>query len=217
MKNPQGIIFDLDGTLIDSLGIWVEVDYLYLRSKGKEPKPNLSAILKTMSMMQTIQFFKDDYGIEDSIEKMTEDVYTLAKKAYRDQIPLKEGALDLVEFFHKNQVKMSVATANHRPLADAAIERLGLKPYLSHVLICDEVGFGKEDPFIFEQAANLMETEISNTIVFEDSLHALQTAKRAGFYVVGVYDAMAEWEQKELREEAHLYLNSLREWPGLYD
>lgn len=215
MKDPQGVIFDLDGTLIDSLGMWVEVDYLYLKSKGKTPKPGLSAVLKTMSMQQTIFYFKNEYEIDDSLEQITEDIYNLAKIAYGNHIPLKEGAMELLDFLKDKNIKMSVATANHRPLAEAAMGRLGISRYISHFLTCDDLGYGKDDPFIFHHMANLMDSPVDKTIVVEDSLHAVQTAKRAGFYVVGVYDSTAHWEQEEIAQTADLYLTSLKDWPGL--
>ncbi len=215
MFKPEGVIFDLDGTLIDSMGMWTVVDQIYLKSKGREPKPDLASVLKKMSMNQTIRHFQEEYQIDEPTEKIISDIHELAHEAYRSQIPLKEGALSLLDFFRREQTKMCIATANHRPLAEAAILRLGLGEYMSHLLTCDEAGFSKEHPHIFHQALDLLQTPLENTFVFEDSLHAVETAKAAGFFVVAVYDPSAEEEAPQIKQIANLYLKSLLDWPGL--
>lgn len=215
MFKPEGVIFDLDGTLIDSMGMWTTVDQLYLKSKGKQPKPELASILKKMSMNQTILHFQKEYGIDESMEQIVSEIQALAHESYQYHIPLKEGALDLLRHFKDQQTRMCIATANHRPLAEAAIQRLGLSEFMSHLLTCDEAGFSKEHPQIFHQALAMMQTSLHKTMVFEDSLHAVETAKAAGFFVVAVFDPSAEEEAPKIKKVADLYLQSLLDWPRL--
>lgn len=215
MFKPEGVIFDLDGTLIDSMGMWTTVDQLYLKSKGKQPKPELASILKKMSMNQTILHFQKEYGIDESMEQIVSEIQALAHESYQYHIPLKEGALDLLRHFKDQQTRMCIATANHRPLAEAAIQRLGLGDFMSHLLTCDETGFSKEHPQIFHQALAMMQTSLHRTMVFEDSLHAVETAKAAGFFVVAVFDPSAEEEAPRIKKVADLYLQSLLDWPRL--
>jgi len=215
MFKPEGVIFDLDGTLIDSMGMWTTVDQLYLKSKSKEPKPELASILKKMSMNQTIKHFQEEYGIDESTEQIISEIQALAHESYQFHIPLKEGALPLLRHFQAQQTKMCIATANHRPLAEAAIQRLGLSDFMSHLLTCDEAGFSKEFPHIFHQALDMMQTPLQRTMVFEDSLHAVETAKAAGFFVVAVFDPSAEEEAAKIKQVADLYLKSLLDWPGI--
>jgi len=215
MFKPEGVIFDLDGTLIDSMGMWTTVDQLYLKSKGKQPKPELASILKKMSMNQTILHFQSEYGIDEPTEQIVSEIQALAHESYQYHIPLKEGALDLLRHFKDQQTRMCIATANHRPLAEAAIQRLGLSEFMSHLLTCDEAGFSKEHPQIFHQALAMMQTSLHKTLVFEDSLHAVETAKAAGFFVVAVFDPSAEEEAPKIKKVADLYLQSLLDWPRL--
>jgi len=214
MFKPEGVIFDLDGTLIDSMGMWTTVDQLYLKSKGKQPKSELASILKKMSMNQTIKHFQEEYGIDEPMEQIVAEIQALAHESYQFHIPLKEGALALLHHFKAQETRMCIATANHRPLAEAAIQRLGLSDFMSHLLTCDETGFSKEHPQIFHQALAMMQTSLQGTMVFEDSLHAVETAKAAGFFVVAVFDPSAEEEAPKIKKVADIYLQSLLDWPG---
>lgn len=125
---------------------------------------------------------------------------------YRKTAPAKEGVRDFLHALRQSGVKMCVATATDRPLAEAALRRTGLLSYFSFLLTCTEAGFGKDSPDIFVLAQKKLGTPREQTVVFEDALYAMQTAKRAGFPVAAVYDASSQADQEQIRQLADVYM-----------
>lgn len=207
----KGAIFDLDGTLLDSMGMWYTIGEEYLTQKGITPPANLWGKLKTLSMVQSAVFFKETYGLPESVEEIISQVNALIEHKYFTQIQLKPGVLPLVRELHRRGVKMCVATASDRHLAEGALKRLGVMEYLCGIFTCTEVGCGKDQPLIYEKAMERMHTSKSDTVVFEDALHAVETAKGAGFLVMGVHDASADEDWEQIKKSADWYIHSFRE------
>ncbi|MCE5196832.1 MAG: HAD family phosphatase [Negativicutes bacterium] len=212
MSTIQGAIFDFDGTLLDSMHFWSELDGAYLLRKSRLPKPQLSDTFKKMSMQETLQYLQTEYGIEDSQEAILAEISSMAEDAYRNQLVLKEGALQLLTHLRQQGVRMCIATANHRPLVEIALQRFGLTDFFSALITCTEIGCGKDQPEIFYQAHKILATPKAETLVFEDSLHAVITAKAAGFRVIGVYDESSREDAEAIRSLTEEYLFSLKDW-----
>lgn len=191
---------------------WSELDLEYLLRKSRVPEPNHSDIFKKMSMQETLVYLQTVYGIAESLEEILAEINTMADDAYRNQLVLKEGALQLLTQLHQQQVRMCIATANHRPLVEAALQRFGITDYFCAILTCAEIGCGKDQPEIFHLAHKLLATPKEETLVFEDSLHAVVTAKEAGFRVIGVYDESSKNDAEAIRKIADEYLLSLKDW-----
>ena len=208
----KGAIIDLDGTLLDSMGIWDDLGERFLRTKGFVPKPDLNERIKCMSLVQSAQYFQSEYGLTDSEEMIIKGIGALAEEQYRNSIPLKRGAEAFVRKLKRDHVLMCIATATHRDLAEAALFRLGIADCFCGILSCGEAGMGKDDPEFFVKALALLQTQKCETIVFEDALHAIKTAKSAGFYVAAIYDKSADADEAEIRAIADRYLNSFEEW-----
>jgi HAD superfamily hydrolase (TIGR01509 family) len=128
------------------------------------------------------------------------------------KIPLKTAVLPFLDRLYRNNVKMCIATATERELAKAALERLSAAKYFDFILTCTEAGMGKDTPEFFLKALELLNTPRHETIVFEDALHAIKSAKAAGFLVVAVYDKSSYEEQEEIKSIADIYLNSFEDW-----
>ena len=201
----QGAIFDVDGTLLDSMSVWDTIGERYLRSVGYTPREGLNEAFKNMSLHQAACYFRAEYGAALSIQQITDGVNAMLEQYYGREVALKPGVTELLERFQGAGVRMCIATATDRYLVDAALSRLGVRPRFLEIFTCGEVGHDKDEPFIFEAALDLLGTERGETLVFDDSLYAIRTAKRAGFPVAAVYDPH-EPAQEEVRRLADFYL-----------
>lgn len=207
--NIAGAIFDMDGTLLDSMPVWDHVGIDYLTGLGIRARPDLPEKILTMSMHQAAAYFRSDYGVPFSEEEIIEGINAQIAAFYQDTAPAKDGAVDFLRALQQRGIKMCVATATDRPLAEAALRRTGLIDAFSYILTCTEVKAGKDRPDIFLEAQKRLGTPRERTLVFEDALYAIQTAKQAGFPVAAVYDESSRADQEQIRAIADYYLPSL--------
>ena len=201
----KGAIFDLDGTLIDSMFIWDTIGQDYLKSFGIEPKENLVEVFKTFTLEQAAEYYRNHYNIKLSVKEIVEGINDMVAEIYRTKVVLKPGINDFLKRLQSLGVKMCVATVTDRPIVEDVLKRLKIYEYFSEIFTCAEVGCNKETPEIYRQALKHLETEKTETIVFEDVLHALKTAKDDGFKVAAVYDSH-EPMQKEMKEFSDYYI-----------
>ena len=204
----RGAIFDVDGTLLDSMFIWDTIGELYLRSIGYQPKENLNETFKNMSLRQAARYYQTEYGVTLSIDEIMDGVNAMLERYYRFEVPLKPGVAELLERLRQSGVKLCIATATDRHLVEAALDRCGVLSCFGEIFTCNEVGHGKDEPDIFEAALRFLGTRKEETIVFDDALYAVRTAKEAGFLVAAVYDSH-ERSQAEVRARSDLYLEDL--------
>ncbi len=203
-----GAIFDVDGTLLDSMSIWDTIGEAYLHSIGYEPKENLNVVFKNMNLYQAARYYQTEYGVTLSVDEITSGVNAMLEQYYRFEAPLKAGAAQLLEQLRTSGVKLCIATATDRCLVEAALERCGVLSHFGEIFTCNAVGHGKDEPHIFEAALRFLGTRKPETIVFDDALYAIRTAKEAGFPVAAVYDRH-EKAQDQIRALADVYLEEL--------
>ena len=201
----QGVIFDLDGTLFDSMFIWDTAGEVYLRSIGKEPEADLQKTLKPMSLLQSAQYIREKYDIPLSVEEIMDGVNRTVEGFYFYSVEPKPGVIDFLEELHHRNIRMCIATATDRYQVEAALQRCKMRHFFSEIFTCTEVGSGKDRPDIFRKAMEHLQTDRSNTAVVEDAYHAAHTAKQNSFKVVGVYDSH-ESRQQELLQIADVFL-----------
>ena len=204
----SGAIFDVDGTLLDSMSIWDTIGADYLRSIGYIPRENLNEIFKNMSLLQAAEYYRNEYGVTLRVEEIMSGVNAMLEQFYQYEAPLKPGAAELLARLRQNRVKLCIATATDRYLVEAALERCGVLSCFGAIFTCNEVGHGKDEPDIFEEALRFLGTEKAETVVFDDALYAVRTAKEAGFPVAAVYDSH-EKAQDQIRMLADVYLEEL--------
>ena len=203
----SGAIFDMDGTLTDSMFVWKDIGRRYLISCGITPRETLLQDIKNKSMWQVADYFMNEYGIKKTHAEIYEGIDALVEPMYRDEVLAKDGVLLLLDRFKAQGVKMCVASATDKHLVEMVLVKTGLIDYFSEIFTCNMVGAGKDNPLIYEKALEHLGTPKDETLVFEDALYTIKTAKNAGFTVVGVYDSYAERHMSEIKELVDYYIS----------
>lgn len=205
---PAAAIFDLDGTLTDSMYVWDRLPEELVRQFGAVPAPGLSHTLRAMSSPQAAEYLIRTYHLSATPQQLMEAMETLADREYRDRVPLKPGVRTLLEHLNRLGIPCAVATASQVHQARQALERLGVWSFFSFALSATQYG-PKTRPDLYLEAARRLAAAPERTLVFEDALHAAQTAAQAGFPVVGVYDAFSSKDEQNLRTVCRWYLSRL--------
>ncbi len=211
MKKLKYKIFDLDGTLLDSMAAWRNLGKDYLLQKGINPPDNLNEIIAAMSMIESAAYFQKAFKIDLSAEEIIKEIKMLIENKYKYEFKLKPYVKEYLQKLKDENSVMCIVTATPLKLAKAALERNEIKKYFSFVISCDEVGLGKNKPDIFLLAANRLNAEPFEIAVYEDADFALITAKEAGFYTIGVYDDYFKNERKDIELIGDIYIESFKE------
>ena len=197
LSGKKGIIFDMDGTLLDSMEMWGTLDIKYMNDLGIEPDEQFHNDVRTMTLLMAAEYMHDRYNVPYEPEEIVEQFKALIDDYYKNTLQLKTGAYELVRELHERGVHMMVATANEYDMSMAALERTGIAQYMDGLITCTMAGAGKDKPDIYLKACEDMNISVAECLVFEDSLFAIKTARDAGFAVVGVYDESAKefWDE----------------------
>ena len=207
----KGAIFDLDGVLLDSMFIWDTLGETYLKSQGIKPRDDVRETLRPMSLFQAAEYFRDEYGIIDSVQAIIDEINCLVEHFYFELVETKPGVIDFLDKLKKNNVKMCITTATDRFMVDAALKRNGIEHYFDKVFTCTEVGHGKDEPDIYYQALDFLSLKKREVFVFEDAFYAIKTAKKAEFSVVAVNDSTAQGQQNEIEKLADVYITTFQD------
>lgn len=213
----RGVIFDLDGVLLDSMQIWENLGCQYLQTHGITPEAGLSDLLFSMSMEQGAEYLSRNYPLEMPPETVNEGLQELLRDFYYNLVQPKPGAQALLRFLAAKGIPMAAATSSPRTHVIHALKRTGLLPFLSPILTTSELNTSKHEPRIYLDAACALDTAPKETLVLEDSLYALRTAKAAGFRTIGILDLRGEPNQQGLQAEADCYLSSLLRFSDYWD
>lgn len=211
----QGMIFDFDGTLFDSMFIWDTAGETYLRSIGKEPEEDLQSMLKPMSLYQSAAYIRECYSIPMSTEDIMDGINRTVEDFYFHTVEPKPGVVEMLKGLSRKGVRMCIATATDRYQVEAALVRCGMRHFFSEIFTCTEVGSGKDQPLIFRRAMEHLGTDRSNTVVVEDAWHAIRTAKDDGFIIAAVCDSH-ESMQSSIHEIADIYLTDFSDFDSLW-
>lgn len=196
--NKHFAIFDMDGTLVDSMGYWLHLGEEYLCRKGiRNLPPDLWGNLRAMTIPQSAVYFIRQFGLAGPAEKLETEMRAIMAEHYQRDILLKPGVSEYLAALRSRGTALCVATNTPAPLVRTCLRRLGIREMFRFYISCEEVGAGKDRPDIYLAAAARLGSAPEDTAVFEDALFAVRTAKAAGFYVVGVSDRAngADWDE----------------------
>lgn len=207
----EGAIFDLDGTLLDSMHVWDDVASDLLREMGIKPEPGLDRKVRTMGLHAGAAYCQKTYGLRQSEDEIVAMADARVDRFYQEEVTAKPEADKVLSILKMQGVWMYIATATDREQAEGALRHTGLDGYFRGIMTSTEAGCGKDDPLIFDKCLTRLRCRKEQCIVFEDSLYAIQTAKSAGYRVAAIYDEYSEKDQGEIRKLADFYIHSYGE------
>ncbi|MCR5032391.1 MAG: HAD family phosphatase [Lachnospiraceae bacterium] len=206
MQGIKACIFDLDGTLVDSMWMWKAIDIEYL-GKFHIPMPeDLQKCIEGISFDQTAVYFKEHFLIPDSLEEMKDTWNRMAWDKYANEVPLKPGVSEFLKELKKAGILLGIASSNSRELMDNVCDTHGLHAMFDVILTSGEVKIGKPAPDIYLKAAKELGVDPSDCLVFEDLIAGIQAGKSAGMRVVAVDDAYSAYSEEEKKKTADHYL-----------
>ena len=207
----QGVIFDLDGTLLDSTGMWRQVDGRLMAHYGKEVPPDLSETVQRMSIEEFSQFFVEEFDLPVTPEQIAQQVADMVAEEYREKLQLKPHVPEILDWLDQQNIPYGVATATYGELAEAVLRRLHIWERLRFLLTEQDAGAPKTQPKIFQLAAQELHLGRRQIAVVEDSLHALEGAKNGGFFTIGIADPENAPVWKEICATATVHIHDILE------
>ncbi len=204
-------IFDLDGTILDSMPIWVNLGETVLKDMGIIADDELNKRFKTMTLMQSSKYLTENFPLNVTAEELMQIFTENVKIGYEQKAPLKPYVKEFLEKLKNANIPMCVATASERHLTEAALKRTGALPYFDFVLTCSDIGKTKETPDIYLEAAKKLGGTTENTVVFEDAYFSVLSAKKGGFPVVAVSDEETKKDKDSIQKISDYYIETFHE------
>lgn len=195
--DKQLVIFDMDGTLIDSMPYWENVGPDYLKSRGVEPPEDFGEKIEAMTLLESCTYLKECYRFPETVEEILAGIMEHIKLSYFFEIPPKNGMKKKVSEEKKAGHTVVILSNSEKSCIEACMKRTGMKPYFDAIYATDELGMRKDGPEIFRYVAKKHGFTTEETHVYDDAFHAIKAAKEAGCYVTAVYDASMKdmWDE----------------------
>ena len=214
LNRKKAVIFDLDGTLVDSMWMWETIDIEFLGKYGYSCPPELQKTIEGMGFTETAVYFKERFSLPLSIEEIKQIWTEMSIDKYRNEVPLKPGAKEFLTYLKDHGIKTGIATSNGREMVEAVLESLGVREFLQVVTTACEVNAGKPAPDIYLCVAEKLGVKPEDCMVFEDVPAGILAGKRAGMTVYAIEDEFSRKMEVEKRELADGYIRDYFELLG---
>ena len=215
MYTIKGAIFDMDGTVIDSMAEWESMRVRFLEQHGIPVEDALATKLLDMTLAQSAAYIKETYDVEETLEEILSEFQSIMRGHFTRGLPTKKGIVDFLKHLRAQGVPCCIASATDPELVELALARSGVREYFDVIFSTKTIGRSKQYPDIYEQAFAYMGTDRAHTWVFEDAAYALRTASAAGFPTVAVYDRY-EPLQDEMHARATVYFPDFSVFPSYF-
>ncbi|MCM1155686.1 MAG: HAD family phosphatase [Roseburia sp.] len=210
MTDFEAVIFDLDGSLVDSTWLWPAIDREYLARFGIEPPEDLHYQIGGRSFSETALFFKETFSLPDELEQIKAAWNQMAWDKYMHEVPLKEGAAEFIDLCDAHHIKLGIATSNSRELVDNVMSAHGLSERFACIMTGCDVEKGKPAPDIYLAVAKVLKAEPARCLVFEDIVEGIRAGLSAGMRVCAVYDEATIIQDEEKRALADYYIHDFK-------
>lgn len=211
LKGIKGAIFDLDGTLIDSMWVWEKIDYDFLSKRNLTFPDDLRVNIEHLSFVEVAKYFKHRFNLNENIEDIMQEWNNMAYSEYSTNVLLKPHAREFLLALKSMNIRTAIATSNSRLLMNAALKNNGIADMFDAITTLDEAGKVKNSPEIYLLSAKRLNVQPSECIVFEDILPAVKGAKAAGMKVIGVHDSYSEFQKEDIVRTADKYISDFQE------
>lgn len=208
LDNIKAVIFDLDGTLIDSMSMWKQIDIDYLNRFGITLPETLQTDIEGMSFSETAAYFKNTFQLDETLDEIKEAWHQMAKHKYEYDIPFKKGAKEFVKYLKNHNIKTGIATSNSKELVKAVLHNHRMECYFDSIHTACEVEKGKPAPDIYELVASELKVFPQECLVFEDVIQGIKAGKNAGMTVCAIYDDYSKDIIEAKKAEADYYIDS---------
>jgi HAD superfamily hydrolase (TIGR01509 family) len=208
LENKKAVIFDLDGTLVDSMWIWKEIDVRFLGKYGLQVPEGLNDALEGYSFQETADYFKKNFPLPLTKEEIMDTWNEMAAEMYRTEIRLKEGAKEFISLLKGKDMPLGIATSNSAELARVCLETNGIIDAFDYICTSNEVPKGKPEPDVYLHTARQLQVEPENILVFEDIPYGLLAGKRANMETCAVKDPYSDRAMEEKLQIADYYIDS---------
>ncbi|MDR2546735.1 MAG: HAD family phosphatase [Lachnospiraceae bacterium] len=206
INDIDALLFDLDGTLVDSMWVWKEIDFEYLKQYGATPPENIEQIIEGMSFTETATYFKEVFALPEDVETIKDEWNRLAWEKYTTQVPMKPGVMELLHYARDKGLKMGIATSNSIELVEQIVTVHDLKQFFPVIMTSCEVERGKPAPDIYLAVAAALKVAPARCLVFEDIVPGIEAGKSAGMRVCAVEDAYSAATREEKQRLADYYI-----------
>lgn len=207
----EAVIFDLDGTIVDSMWIWEQIDIEFLGKRGIELPEDLQKAIEGMSFTETAIYFKNRFNLKESIEEIKEEWNAMAYDFYKNRVPLKKGVKEFIKYLKQKGTKLGIGTSNSRELATEVLKTHNILHYFDTIRTSCEVEKGKPHPDVFLKVAEDLKVNPMDCLVFEDTYAGVLAAKRAGMKVFAVADEFSFPYKDEICSLADKYIKDFKE------
>ena len=214
LSEIKGVIFDLDGTLVDSMWMWKTIDIEYLGKRGLDCPEDLQKKIEGMSFSETAVYFKERFHLPDSLEEIKAEWTRMSLDKYEHQVPLKPGAGRFLQFLKDHNIPMGIATSNGQAMVDGVLDALKIRPFFDSVATACEVKAGKPAPDIYLYVAGKLGVKPEDCLAFEDVPAGIQAGKAAGMRVIAMADEFSRAMEEEKRRLADFWADDFDQVMG---